>query len=135
MAQFETNGLDSLMTSLMRFSADIENDLTQLMLDEAAKVTVEDWKQGIESHGHVDTGKMKKSVRASKKGKNARVVYPRGKDKKGVRNAEKSFILHYGSSKLRGDRFVDDIEDKAHIDALDKMEEVYNDYLFERGLI
>lgn len=135
MARIETAGLDSLMNNLRRFSLDVSEDLTFEMLEAGAKVTVEDWKQGIEAHGHVDTGRMKKSVKASKKGKNAREIYPRGKDRKGVRNAEKAFILHYGKSNKAGDRFIDDIEDKAYSDSLDAMEEVYNDYLFERGLI
>lgn len=135
MARIETAGLDSLMNNLRRFSLDVSEDLTFEMLEAGAKVTVEDWKQGIEAHGHVDTGRMKKSVKASKKGKNAREIYPRGKDRKGVRNAEKAFILHYGNSNKQGDRFIDDIEDKAYSDSLDAMEEVYNDYLFERGLI
>ena len=60
---------------------------------------------------------MRNSVRASAVKKNGEAyvtsIYPHGRDRKRQSNAEKAFILHYGSSKLKGDHFVDDAEAKA----------------------
>ena len=72
---------------------------------------------------------MKESVRASavKKSGSARVttIYPHGKDAKGVRNAEKAYIIHYGTSKRRGDHFVDEAEERAMDAAEQTMQEVW----------
>ena len=57
-----------------------------------------------ERHGYRETGDMIESIRADKAPKSdandvRRIsVYPRGEDRKGVRNAEKVFLLHYGTS-------------------------------------
>ena len=37
----------------------------------------------------------------------------RGKDEKGVRNAEKAFIAHYGKSGQLGTHFIDEAEANA----------------------
>ena len=50
----------------------------------------------------VDTGDMKKSVKATKLRKTDSggfvEVYPQGKDRKGVSNATKAFVAQYGKS-------------------------------------
>ena len=48
-----------------------------------------------------------------------------GKDKHGVRNVEKAFILHYGRSNMKGDRFVDEAERIAEENAIPAMQEVW----------
>ena len=53
-------------------------------------------------------------------------VSPQGKDHKGVRNAEKAFINHYGTSKIKATHFVDDAETEASEKAVDAMQDVWN---------
>jgi Bacteriophage protein of unknown function (DUF646). len=116
MAQLTSTGLDQLMAEMSREVTRMEEKATE-MLGEGGKVVVKAWQDVIEERGHVKTGEMKRSVRASavKSGQDAHYtdIYPHGKDKKGVRNAEKAFILHYGTSKKRGDHWVDEAEDRA----------------------
>lgn len=37
-------------------------------------------------------------------------IYPQGKDRHGVRNAEKAFILHYGTKRIAATHWVDDAD-------------------------
>lgn len=146
MSTISTSGLDEITESLKKLSTDIQSELIDKMLDAGAEESITAWKDGITAHGHVDTGAMRDSVavsRATKKG-NVREIYPQGTDKgkkkdrrkkKGVRNAEKAFILHYGSTSFVGDRFVDDIDDVVQVKATEAMEKTYNEYLKEKGLI
>ena len=61
-------------------------------------------------------------------------IYPQGKDRKGVRNAEKAFLLHYGTSKIKPTRWVDEAESRGEAYALPAMERVWNQYL-ETGAV
>ena len=63
----------------------------------------------------------------------AKEIYPQGKDRKGVRNAEKAFILHYGKSGQAPTRFVDAVEEAAEDKAVSAMENVFNNYLEKEG--
>lgn len=135
MAKMKSDGITILADNLKKFGdgiADVEQD----MLDAGAKACVKDWKDGITASGHVDTGAMKKSVKSSKKhNKKEREIYPRGKDKNGVRNAEKAFVLHYGTSNKPGDRFVDRIEENEAVHSYIAMQNVFEKYLKSKGLI
>jgi hypothetical protein len=112
---------------------------------------VDEWKKGIESEehkiiakdgkgfqtkrGYIDTGDMLASVaRADKSPKGTAEIYPQGTDSKGVRNAEKAFILHYGTSSVQGSRFVDDIEDKAAPEIYVAMGNVMDEYIKKHNL-
>ena len=68
-----------------------------------------------ENHKHIDTGDMVRSVGTAKgtKAKKFHDIYPQGRDEKGVRNAEKAFIAHYGKSGQLGTRFVDEAESNS----------------------
>ena len=116
------------MDALFAESERLERKATE-MLGEAGKVVVKAWQDAIEAHGHVDTGDMKNSVRASAVKKNGEAytssIYPHGRDRKRQSNAEKAFVLHYGTSKIQGDRFVDDAEDRASEAATQAMEEAW----------
>jgi hypothetical protein len=77
----------------------------------------------------VDTGDMKNSVRAGAVKKTGEAytssIYPHGRDRKKQSNAEKAFVLHYGTSRIRGDHFVDDAEERASEAAERAMEEIW----------
>ena len=109
-----TTGLDDLIT-------DLENNWEQAseifdeMLGIAADESEKSWKAAIDKHGLVASGDMKDSVKSDMNKKAAgglKIVttFPRGKDKRGVRNALKAFVNHYGSKRNNATHFVDDIE-------------------------
>ena len=128
MARMEFSGVDEVMDALFKESERLERKATE-MLGEAGQVVVKAWQDTIEDHGHVDTGDMKNSVRASTVKKTGEAytssIYPHGRDRKKQSNAEKAFVLHYGTSKIRGDHFVDDAEERASEAAERVMEEIW----------
>ena len=146
----KTTGFNDFFDDMKSFGEDIDS-IAESMLEAGAEVTVAEWKKGIqeehhrivnphgkgyiEKNGYIDTGDMEKSVESSKL-KNARAaeIYPRGKDRKGVRNATKAYVLHYGKTTLPGSRFVDKIEDKAAPEVYDAMGKIMDDYLKKHGL-
>lgn len=135
MARMNSSGVAELAQDLRQLGKDIPQ-VEEEMLDAGAQAIVEEWKDGIEKAGHVDSGDMRDSVRATRKKKTrSRDIYPKGKDRKGVRNAEKAFVLHYGKSSKPGDRFVDQIEEAAEPRATAKMQSVLNAHLKKKGLI
>ena len=129
MARMEFSGTQEMMDALFAESERLERKATE-MLGMAGKVVVQAWQDAIEDHGHVDTGDMRDSVRASavKKSGEAYVssIYPHGRDRKRQSNAEKAFVLHYGTSRIKGDHFVDDAEERASEAAEREMEEIWN---------
>ena len=125
----KTTGIDLLMDDLTKLANAVGGDLPDKMLDAGAEAAIEDWKEGIESAGHVDTGAMRDSVGiapGTEKGLK-REIYPQGTDRKGVRNAEKAYIQHYGRKSKKGDRFVDKINKKVKIDSYKAMSHVFDE--------
>ena len=135
MGSMQTDGIDKLIKD-MESAADDTGQLASDMLDAGADAVVQEWKDGIEEAGHVDTGAMRDSVKATgKKNKLERVISPTGSDKKGTRNAEKAYVLNYGKSTSAGDRFVDKIEEKAAATSQLEMQHVLDEYLRMKGLV
>ncbi len=135
MARMNSSGVAELAQDLRQLGKDIPQ-MEEEMLDAGAQVIVEEWKDGITKAGHVDSGDMRDSVRATRKKKTrSRDIYPKGKDRKGVRNAEKAYVLHYGKSSKPGDRFVDKIEEAAEPRAAARMQSVLTAHLKKKGLI
>lgn len=128
MARMEFSGVEEVMNQLFAESERLERKATE-MLGEAGQVVVKAWQDAIEDHGHVDTGDMKNSVRASAVKKTGEAytssIYPHGRDRKKQSNAEKAFVLHYGTNRIRGDHFVDDAEERASEAAERAMEEIW----------
>ena len=134
MANFSTSYLSDIIGNLEGLEKDI-GEIQDEMLEAAGAEFEKAWKNGIERHEHVDTGDMLKSVKAKiNKNKKTVTIAPTGKDRQGVRNAQKAFVLHYGSTKIAGDRFVDDVEEKGEDAAIDAMMEVYNEELYKKGV-
>lgn len=134
MAKFEINGVDRIIDELGRMDA-LTGPMAEEMIREGARKIVGTWKSVIERRGHVDTGAMLKSVKSKKPSGGtevlAREIYPLGKDAKGVRNAEKAFILHYGWKSRRGDHFIEEIMDESVEPAVSAMEAVMDKYMKE----
>lgn len=140
MAKFAANGVDELAAQLKELGQLGNGELVSDMLEAGAEVVTEEWKKGIRSTVRTkrSTGELEKSVAPAKGIKtvgdvSSKEIYPQGKDSKGVRNAEKAFILHYGKSGQAGTRFVDAVENTADGKAVDAMEEVFNNYLQKEG--
>ena len=131
-----SSGLNSLIDELKDLGELDNGELTGKMLNAGAKVISDEWKKGIKravKRGGRSTGDMVESVAPSKKIErkgdvSASTIYPQGKDRKGVRNAEKAFILHYGKSGQAGTRFVDDVEAAAEDAATEAMEQIFDEY-------
>lgn len=136
MARMEFSGTQELMDQLFAESERLERKATE-MLGEAGKVVVDAWKQAITEAGHAPPGKSRRatgdllnSIRASAVKKNGDAyttsIYPHGRDRKRQRMADIAFVLHYGTSKIKGDHFVDDAEAKADEAAQAVMEQIWN---------
>lgn len=133
---FSCSGIDELAAELQELGQLDNGNLTEKMLNAGAEVIAEEWKKGIDGtvkSGGRSTGEMSASVAPSKKIKrtgdvSATTIYPQGKDRKGVRNAEKAFILHYGKSGQLGTRFVDKVEEAAEERATAAMEKVFEEF-------
>lgn len=128
MANMTFSGTEELLEQLFAESERLERKATE-MLGEAGKVVVKAWQDVIEERGHVETGDMRDSVRASAIKKNGDAytssIYPYGKNRKRQGNAEKAFVLHYGTSRIKGDRFVDEAEERAGEAAEQVMQDVW----------
>lgn len=138
MASFKTSDdvLDDIAKELAQLGEGIDGELGQEMLDEGAKIITSEWKRSINKHKHVDTGAMVKSVGVAKgtKAKKFRDIYPQGKDKKGVRNAEKAFIAHYGKSGQLGTHFIDEAETNAKAEVAVAMQDKLDKYIEKKGM-
>jgi hypothetical protein len=135
MASMDTSGLDELVNQMRRLGQDV-GPVADEMLNTAAGIIRDQWKATAQRYGHVDTGAMVDSVDFPVKG-NARAmyrdIYPQGTDAKGVRNAEKAFILHYGKHNMPGTYWVDDAEDKAGPEAIAACQEIWDRFLASEG--
>ena len=131
MARFDTSGLDATLAEMSRQQA-LASPTADKMLMAGAEEVRKSWQRAGSEHGHVRTGDMLKSVgyaRAPKTTGDVRTIdiYPKGKDRRGVRNAEKAFVLHYGTSKIPGSRWVDDADRYSEETAVPAMIQVWNE--------
>ena len=134
MAQFSTDGIDSIAEE-MAWMGEAAGETADEMLLAGAEEVKRAWQETAERHGYRETGDMIESIRADKAPKSdandvRRIsVYPRGEDRKGVRNAEKAFLLHYGTSRIRGSHWIEEAEQKA----LPTVQQVFED-IWDRHL-
>lgn len=135
MAKMTFGGTDELMAELFAEQERLERKAAE-MLGDAGKIVIQAWKDAITEAGHAPPGKSKRGTGAMIEGIKATAikkngdaytcsVYPHGKDKKGVSNAEKAFVLNYGTSKIRGDHFVQAAEDKSATIAEEAMQRAW----------
>ena len=128
MAYLKWAGLDEVYREMQQAGA-TAGETAQRMIEAGGQECVKAWKLAIGMHGYVKTGAMQQSVGikfVNKNGRRCAEIYPMGKDSRGIRNAEKAFILHYGRSNLPGDHFVDEAEQIAEAEAIPVMTEIWN---------
>lgn len=133
MARFNMSGLDETVREMQRLGQQ-SGEAAKAVLQAGAERVKTAWRAAIMAHGLVRSGDMLGSVGFKRSPKKAGDmlsidVYPQGVDYKGVRNAEKAFILHYGTSTHTPTRFVDDAETMGEAMAVPAMEEVWDQYI------
>lgn len=138
MARFRTDGLDELIAD-MDAMGQSTGDLADDMLMAGAEEIKVAWKKSALMHGHRDTGDMIASIgypRGPKRIGDIKAIdiYPVGRDRKGVREAEKAFILHYGTTKIKGSHWVDDADDMAAPLVEKRLYEIYGAWLARHGI-
>ena len=133
MARFDTTGLDKMISEMQRMGQDT-GAVAEAMVN-AAVIEIRDaWRESAEEHELRDTGAMIESIGFPLPVQNAggvlyRDVYPQGTDAKGVRNAEKAFVLHYGTSRKPGTYWVDDADDKSGPKVQERLEAMWGEFL------
>jgi len=119
-------GLDEVYREMTRAGESV-GPTADRMAEAGAEEVVKGWQEAIQEAGLIRTGAMLRSVRAGKVKDGRTDIYPQGKDAKGTRNAEKAFILHYGTSRKRGTRFVDRAEEIAEPRAVEAMTRIWEE--------
>lgn len=135
MARFNTSGLDGLIRQVAALG-EAGEQVGEEMLMAAAEEVKQQWRISAGMHGLKWTGDMIESIGYPNKPKNVGGVktidiYPQGKDSRGTRNAEKAFILHYGSSSIRPTHWVDDADEAAGPAVQDIMEQIFYNFTQE----
>ena len=130
MADFNVTGLDDVMKEMMSHQQAAEEAIPE-MLNAGADILIKAQKSEVQSMKLVDTGDMMKSIKGDKikkdKDGNSYIdVYPKGKDRKGVRNAEKAFIAEYGTSKLPARPWMRTANEKCSDEITEKEKEIWD---------
>ena len=133
MARFNVSGLDETIEEMKRIGQ-MTGRTADAMLMAGAEEVRKAWRQSAEEHRHRDTGDMIASIGFARKPKEIGSIrtidiYPQGKDKRNIRNAEKAFILHYGTTKIRGSRWIDDADKISEQTVVPAMIRVWEQFL------
>ena len=133
MARFDVSGLDETIEEMKRLGQ-MAGQTADAMLMAGAEEVRKAWRQSAEEHRHRDTGDMIASIGFARKPKEIGSIrtidiYPQGKDKRNIRNAEKAFILHYGTTKIRGSRWIDDADKISEQTVVPAMIRVWEQFL------
>lgn len=133
MARFDVSGLDETIEEMKRLGQ-MTGRTADAMLMAGADEVRKAWKRSAEEHRHRDTGDMIASIGFARKPKEIGSIrsidiYPQGKDKRNIRNAEKAFILHYGTTKIRGSRWIDDADKISEQTVVPAMIRVWEQFL------
>lgn len=137
MAGFDMSGIDDIVEDLMGL-ADGVDDIAEDMLLAGAEEVKKAQINAAGKHGLRDTGAMIKGI-GYKKPKTAGDVrqidiFPQGKDAKGIRNVEKAYIHHYGTSSIQATHWMDEAEKEAAEPVQRAMEAAYDKGLKEKGM-
>lgn len=130
--KMDTKGLDGVALEFMNLGKKAQR-VADEMLKAGEKEAVEAWRAGIISHDFRDSGAMLGSVKGTKprsaNGGRLMDIYPQGQDARGVRNAAKAFMLHYGTSRIDPTHWIDEVNQKLEEPAQAAMQEALEKYL------
>lgn len=108
-----TIGLDAVLGQMEQTAA-VSQETAQEMVQAGADAATECWKASAQKHGHVRTGGMLESIGPTdikeKNGLPYCEVYPKGSDKRGVRQMAKADYLNRGTSRIQADHWVDEAQ-------------------------
>ena len=109
-------GADEMLKALQRLGDEMPQ-IERSMLESGGQVMAKSWQDAIDAHGYIDTGSMRENVRPKVRkfrGSQRAEITSIGTDSKGVRNAAKAYILHYGTSKITNpSHWVDGAEEQG----------------------
>lgn len=130
MARFNTEGIDDIINEMYRLGEGI-GPVADEMCTAAAEEIRDSWKRTAEKHGFRSTGEMISSIGFSSAPESltdikAKDIYPMGKDSKGIRNAEKAFLLHYGTSRIPASYWVDEADDVSAEPVEARIQEIWD---------
>lgn len=133
MARFDTSGMDGLISDMMRMGQNT-GPVAEAMTMAAAEIIRRAWVRSANEHELRDTGAMIKSIgypqKPTKFGDVLGIdVYPQGKDKSGTRNAEKAFVLHYGTSRIKPTYWVDDADKYSEETLPEALQQLWDEFL------
>ena len=133
MARFDMSGLDPIVDEMRRLGEE-SGAAAQAMIQTGAEAVKLAWQRAAEEKGLRDTGDMIRSIGYPRNPKKigdalAQDIYPQGRDQKGVRNAEKAFILHYGTSTHEATYWVRLADAYSEETAVPAMAKVWEDYI------
>ena len=139
MPRFAMDGLQPLIEEMTRMG-EASGDGAEAALLAGAEEVKRAWKESAESHEHRDTGDMIESIDYAREPSNIGGaltidIYPQGRDSRGIRNAEKAFILNYGTSKLEGSGWVFDADAICEKTVVPAMEEAWDAFLENGGRV
>lgn len=137
MAKFVASNVQAQLDALRKLG-DEAGEIAQAMVLAGAEEMKRAWQTAIVKHGLVDTGAMLESVGHGKPVINETAVsvevYPMGSDARRVRNAEKAFVQHYGSSRVTATRFVDTAESMAEKPVSEAMDAALESLMKKAGI-
>lgn len=133
MARFEVAGLDEVIKEMTQMGQ-LTGQVAKKMLLVGAEEVKKAWKESAEAHELRDTGEMIASIGYAQQPKDAGGmltidIYPQKTDRRGIRNAEKAFILHYGTSSIEKTLWVDDADRISTEKAVPAMIAVWDDFI------
>lgn len=130
MATFNVIGLDEARKQFLHAS-EVAIKAVPVMLKQGSDVVIAAQKREIQSMKLEDTGAMIKSIKASKvkltPTDSIIIVRPYGKDKKGVRNAQKGFVAEYGKTNQVARPWMSVANAKCEQEVVNKMGKVWED--------
>lgn len=135
MARFDCAGLDELMDRMTAMGEKLNGELADEMLMAGAEQVKIAWQNAVKKHRHIKMGYMLESIDYAAHPKRIQGVrsidiYPQGTDPDtGVRNAEKAFVKHYGTSKHPGSHFVDDADRECDSTVIPAMAAVFDKHI------
>lgn len=133
MARFDVRGIEPILKDMARLQEQT-GPVADAMLMAAAGVVRQEWIYAIERHRHRKSRDMMNSVGYPRRPKTAGDIrtidiYPQGVDRRGIRNAEKAFIAHYGRVHQTGSGFVDEADRNSEQPVMDVMTRIWDQYL------
>lgn len=132
MAKFNVVGLDDVQEAMLRQDAIVEEAVPEMLKAGGAvmqKAQQEEIKTRFNSRR--STGALLASIKVSAvkeiDGGKRVEIYPNGKDKHGVRNEEKGFVLNYGRSNMPARPWFTAANEKAADDVVSEMRRVWEE--------